>query len=195
MVGHRRFNSPNDACYARDGRLYFTDPPYGLMGLNQSPAKEIMVNGVYLRRPNGQVELLTAELSFPNGIALAPDERTLYVNVSDPARPIIMAYDVTADGRVAKGRVFFDTQPLAAQGRKGLPDGLKTDHLGNVWATGPGGVLIFDSTGKNLGSLLTGEATGNCCWGGDGSTLYITADMYLLRVKTLTMGHFPWGKP
>ncbi|HAB18726.1 MAG TPA: SMP-30/gluconolactonase/LRE family protein [Verrucomicrobiota bacterium] len=194
-IGHRRFNSPNDLCYARDERLYFTDPPYGLEGLNKSPAKEIMVNGVYLRRPNGEVELLTGALSFPNGIALSPDEKTLYVNVSDPARPVLMAYDVNAKGTIANGRVFFDTQPLASLGRKGLPDGLKVDQSGNVWATGPGGVLVITPSGKHLGTLLTGEATGNCGWGDDGSTLYITADMYLLRIKTLTHGHSPWGKP
>jgi gluconolactonase len=99
-----------------------------------------------------------------------------------------MAYDVQADGTVAHGRVFFDTAALAAQGRKGLPDGLKVDAQGNLWATGPGVVLILSPSGKHLGTLMTGEATGNCAWGDDGSTLYITADMYLLRVRTLTRG-------
>lgn len=186
--GPRRFNSPNDLVFSRQGALYFTDPPYGLDGLNGSPLKELMFNGVYLRRPSGEVVLLTRELTFPNGIALSPDEKTLYVNVSDPARPVVMAYDVQANGTVANGRVFFDTAPLAAKGLKGLPDGLKVDMLGNLWATGPGGVLILDPSGKHLGTLMTGEATGNCAWGDDGSTLYITADMYLLRVKTLVRG-------
>lgn len=186
--GTRRFNSPNDLVFSRKGSLYFTDPPYGLPGLNGSALKELMFNGVYLRRPNGEVVLLTREVSFPNGIALSPDEKTLYVNVSDPARPVVMAFEVQADGTVAKGRVFFDTAPLAAAGRKGLPDGLKVDTRGNVWATGPGGVLVLSPDGRHLGTLLTGEATGNCAWGDQGSTLYITADMYLLRVKTLAKG-------
>jgi gluconolactonase len=192
--GPRRLNSPNDLVFSRQGALYFTDPPYGLEGVNQSPLKELMFNGVYLRRPSGEVVLLTRELTFPNGIALSPDEKTLYVNVSDPARPVVMAYDVQADGTIAHGRVFFDTAALAARGRKGLPDGLKVDAQGNLWATGPGGVLILSPSGKHLGTLMTGEATGNCAWGDDGSTLYITADMYLLRVRTLTRGSGAAGR-
>ena len=192
--GPRRFNSPNDLVFSRKGGLYFTDPPYGLNGLDASPLKELMFNGVYLRQPDGKVVLLTRELTFPNGIALSPDEKTLYVNVSDPKRPVVMAYDVQANGTIAHGRVFFDTAPLLAQGLKGNPDGLKVDRAGNVWTTGPGGVLVLSPSGKHLGSLLTGEATGNCAWGDDGSTLYITADMYLLRVKTLTKGYGPWGR-
>jgi gluconolactonase len=183
----RRFNSPNDLTFDRRGNLYFTDPPYGLEGLNQSPLKELMFNGVYLRRTDGSVTLLTRELTFPNGIALSPDGRTLYVNQSDPAKPVIMAYPVQADGTLEAGKVLFDTTPLMATG-KGLPDGLKVDRDGNVFATGPGGVLVLNSEGKLLGRLLTGEATGNCAWGDDGSTLYITADMYLLRIRTLTRG-------
>lgn len=194
QVNGRRFNSPNDLCYARNGNLYFTDPPYGLEGTDKSPLKELMVNGVYLLRPKGQPVLLVSDLSFPNGIALSPDEKTLYVNISDPRRPVVMAYEVQADGSVAQGKVLFDTASLAAQGRKGLPDGLKVDVNGNLWATGPGGVLIISPQGQHLGTLLTGEATGNCAWGDDGSTLYITADMYLARIKTLTKGHSPWSE-
>jgi gluconolactonase len=89
---------------------------------------------------------------------------------------------------VAKGKVFFDAKPLVVPGRKGMPDGLKVDAHGNLWATGPGGVLILSPSGQHLGTILTGQATGNCCWGDDGSTLYITADMYLYRVKTKTKG-------
>jgi gluconolactonase len=192
--GPRRFNSPNDLVFASNGNLYFTDPPYGLDGLDQSPLKELMFNGVYLRRPKGEVVLLTRDLSFPNGIALSPDEQTLYVNVSDSTKPVTMAYDVQKNGTIANGRVFFDAQPLVRADRKGMPDGLKVDVAGNVWATGPGGVLIISPAGKHLGTLLTGEATGNCCWGDDGSTLYITADMYLLRVKTSTKGSGPWNR-
>lgn len=187
--GLRKFNSPNDLVFDRRGNLYFTDPPYGLHGLNESPLKELMFNGVYLRRPSGEVVLLTREMTFPNGIALSPDEKTLYVNQSDSAKPVVMAFPVKADGTVGEGRVFFDAAPLAAKGLKGMPDGLKVDVQGNLWATGPGGVLVIAPDGHLLGILKTGEATGNCCWGDDGSTLYITADMYLLRIRTLTRGH------
>ncbi|MBI5683651.1 MAG: SMP-30/gluconolactonase/LRE family protein [Verrucomicrobia bacterium] len=131
--------------------------------------------------------LLTKELTFPNGLAFSPDEKTLYVANSDPQRAVWMAFDMKSDGTLANGRVFFDATPLR-KGRKGLPDGLKVDARGNVLATGPGGVLIFSPDGKHLGTLNTGEATANCAWGDDGSTLYITADMFLCRVKTATKG-------
>ncbi len=184
----KRFNSPNDLARRKNGDVYFTDPPYGLTGGNKSPLKELDFNGVYRLTPDGKVSLLIKDLTFPNGIGFSPDEKTLYVAVSDPAAPRIMAYDVQADGSVSNGRVFFDAKPLVAPDRKGMPDGLKVDAKGDLWATGPGGVLIISPTGKQLGTVLTGQATGNCCWGDDGSTLYITADMFLYRVKTKTKG-------
>ena len=189
MVDGRRFNSPNDLVYDRRGNLYFTDPPYGLKGGNDSDLKELVANGVYLLRSNGRVQLLTSSMTFPNGIALSPDERTLYVNQSDPKSPIIKAFPVRDDGTLGEGRVFFDTTRFAEKGYKGLPDGLKVDVYGNLFATGPGGVLVISPDGKAMGLLNTGEATGNCCWGDDGSTLYITADMYLLRIRTRTEGY------
>jgi gluconolactonase len=182
---YRRFNSPNDLVYHSNGDLYFTDPPYGLEKNNADPAKELNFNGVYRLTPKGEVHLLITDLSFPNGIALAPDERTLYVAISDPKRPVIMAYSLR-EGKASHGGVFFDCAPLMP-GRKGLPDGLKVDIHGNLWATGPGGVLVISPQGKHLGTINTGEATANCAFGGkNGSTLYITADMYLCRVQTLT---------
>ncbi len=184
---HRRFNSPNDLVYHSNGDLYFTDPPYGLEKGNADPKKELLFSGVFLLRKNGEVVLLTRELTFPNGIAFSPDEKTLYVCVSDPANPVIMAYPVNTDGTISAGRVLFDTKPLMP-GRKGLPDGLKVDRKGNLFATGPGGVLVLTPEGKHLGTINTGEATANCAWGDDGSTLYITADLYLCRVKTSTRG-------
>ncbi|MBM3878402.1 MAG: SMP-30/gluconolactonase/LRE family protein [Verrucomicrobia bacterium] len=190
---HRRFNSPNDLVYNSKGDLYFTDPPYGLLQGNQDPLKELVFNGVYLLRRNGEVVLLSTELPYPNGIALSPDEKTLYVAVSDRSRPSIAAFDVKADGTVENGRIFFDAIPLLP-GRKGLPDGLKVDYYGNLFATGPGGVLVLTPEGKHLGTIDTGEATANCAWGDDGSTLYITADMYLCRVKTTTKG-LGFGRP
>ena len=184
----RRFNSPNDLVFKRNGDLYFTDPPYGLEGNNKDPRKELLYNGVYLRRALGELVLLTADLTFPNGLAFSPDEKTLYIAVSDPAKPVIMAYDVKQDGKLGAGRVFFDTSALVA-GRKGMPDGMKVDAQGNLFATGPGGVLVITPDGRHLGTINTGEPTANCAWGDDGSTLYITANSYLCRVRTTTRGN------
>lgn len=184
----KRFNSPNDLAQRKNGEIYFTDPPYGLDKGNASPLKELQWNGVYRVTPDGNVTLLVKNLTFPNGIAFSPDEKTLYVAVSDPKQTEIMAYDVAADGSVSNGRVFFNAEPLRQQGRKGACDGMKVDAKGNVWATGPGGVLIISPAGKHLGTVLTDNNTGNCAWGDDGSTLYITADMYLARVKTSVKG-------
>jgi gluconolactonase len=183
----KKFNSPNDGVYHSDGSLYFTDPPYGLIGKNDDPKKEISFNGVYRLSPKGELTLLTKEMTYPNGIALSPDEKTLYVANSDPAKAIWMAFPLNSDGTIGKGRVFFDAT-RGVKTLKGLPDGLKVDKDGNLFATGPGGVLIFAPDGTHLGTLNTGEATANVGWGDDGSTLYITADMYIARLKTTTKG-------
>jgi gluconolactonase len=184
----KRLNSPNDLVIHSNGDIYFTDPPYGLQDLNRNPAKELDFNGVYRLTPAGQLSLITRELTFPNGIALSPDERTLYVAVSDPANPVWMAYDVAADGSVSGGRVFFDGSALRDQGKAGVPDGMTVDARGNLFATGPGGVLIITPQGKHLGTIVTGQATSNAVFGDDGSSLYLTADMDLIRVRTKTRG-------
>jgi len=184
---NRKFNSPNDLVYDQRGNLYFTDPPYGLKGLNESPLKELPFNGVYLRRTSGEVVLLTSAMTFPNGIALSPDDKTLFVAQSDENKPVIMAFPVKRDGTLEAGRVFYDAAPQR-DGRAGVPDGLKVDIRGNVFATGPGGVHVINPEGRLLGILNTGGPTGNCCWGDDGSTLYITADKSLCRIRTLTRG-------
>ncbi|NDD65190.1 MAG: SMP-30/gluconolactonase/LRE family protein, partial [Acidobacteria bacterium] len=119
----------------------------------------------------------------------SPDEKRLYVASSDPERAIWMVYDVTADGSIANGRVFFDATPMVKEGKKGLPDGLKVDRAGNLFATGPGGVLVFSPDGVHLGTIETGVPTANCAWGEDGSTLFITANTSLLRVKLGTRGY------
>ena len=187
FVDGRRLNSPNDLCVAANGDIYFTDPPYGLEGLNDSPLKELLFNGVYLRRRNGELVLLTDRIAFPNGVALSPDGKTLYVNQSDPKAPIITAFPLRPDGTVEDGRVFFDATSLLP-GRKGLPDGLKVDERGNLWTSGPGGILVISPAGKLLGILNTGEPTANCGWAEDGRTLYITANSYLVRIRTQVRG-------
>ena len=184
----KHFNSPNDLAIRKNGDVYFTDPPYGLANFNHSPLKELPHNGVYRVDQKGEVTLLISDLTWPNGIAFSPDEKILYVAVSDPGDPRIMAYEVQSDGTVANGRTFFDAKPLRGQGRRGNCDGLKVDAQGNVWATGPGGVLVLNPAGKHLGSVLTNEDTSNCCWGDDGGTLYITARWLLVRVRTATKG-------
>jgi gluconolactonase len=184
----KHFNSPNDLALRKNGDLYFTDPPYGLEKLNDSPIKELTWNGVYRIAADGKVSLVIKDLTFPNGIAFSPDEKTLYIAVSDPKHTNIMAYDVQADGSVANGREFFNAEAAKKPGLKGGCDGMKVDAHGNVWATGPGGVLVLSPQGKHLGTLLTGQQTGNCAWGDDGSTLYICADMFLCRVKTAVKG-------
>ena len=184
----KRFNSPNDLAYKSNGDLYFTDPPYGLLGKNDDPAKDLAWNGVYRIGKDGVVTLLTKEMTYPNGIAFAPDEKTLYVANSDPDKAIWMAYPVKGDGTLGVGKVFFDATPWAKAGKKGLPDGMKVDRAGNLFATGPGGVVVFAADGTHLGTFNTGEPTANCGWGEDGSTLYITADMYLGRVRLTTRG-------
>ncbi len=183
----KRFNSPNDVVVKSNGDLYFTDPPYGLPKNVNDPTKEIPFQGVYRVAADGKVTLLTDEVTRPNGLAFSPDEKTLYVASSDPKKAIWMSYPVKDDGTLGTGRVLIDATSMVGK-LKGLPDGLKVDKAGNLWATGPGGVLIISPEGKHLGTLLTGEATANCAWGDDGSTLYITADMYLCRIKTKTKG-------
>ena len=177
----RRFNSPNDAAYRSNGELYFTDPPYGLEKGEDDPLKEIPFQGVYRIMTDGMVELLTSELSRPNGIGFSPDEKTLYVANSDPQKALWMAYEVLEDGRLGQGRVFYDATALVAT-EKGLPDGFAVDAQGHIFATGPGGVWVFHSDGRALGLIRTGQATANCTLGNEGTVLYITAHMYLMRL-------------
>lgn len=186
----RRYNSPNDLVFHSNGDLYFTDPSYGLASEDD---RELPYNGVYRLGTKGKVTLLESELTYPNGIALSPDESVLYVAVSDPNHPHIMAYDVREDGtlNLKTKRVFFDALPLKQAGGQGSTDGLKVDVDGNVWSTGPGGVLVISPEGQHYGTISPGPATANCAWGNDGSVLYMTSDMYLCRINTKTMGVGP----
>ena len=184
----KKFNSPNDLVYHSNGALYFTDPPYGLTKGADDPLRELDFCGVYRLDKNGKVTLLTKDITRPNGIALSPDEKKLYVASSDPEKAIWMVYDVKPDGSIANGKVFFDSTEWVKAKKPGLPDGMKVDSSGNVFATGPGGVHVFSPEGKLLGTFDTGVPTANCAFGDDGSTLYITANTALLRVKLTTKG-------
>jgi gluconolactonase len=179
----KRFNSPNDACFDSRGNLYFTDPPYGLPQQDKDPSREIPFQGVYRRNTDGTVELLVDSLSRPNGIAFSPDEKTLYVSNSDPARAIWMAYDVQDDGTLANGRVFYDATASVVAGEfTGLPDGMKVNANGILFATGPGALYIFKPDGNLLGKVNTGVPNSNCAFGNGGKALYITSNHYLTRV-------------
>ena len=187
----KRLNSPNDLVYDSKGALYFTDPPYGLPKRWDDPAKELAFQGVYRLTADGTLTLLTKELNAPNGLAFSPDEKTFYVAQSDPEKAIWMAYPVNADGTIGAGRVFADVTPAAKAKLPGLPDGMKVDVQGNLWATGPGGVYIFSPAGEQLGLISTSVPTANLAWGDDGSTLYLTSNTAVWRVKTKTKGKMP----
>ncbi|HJV42170.1 SMP-30/gluconolactonase/LRE family protein [Caulobacter sp.] len=188
----KKFNSPNDLVEVRGGplkgSLYFTDPPYGLEGLDASPAKEMAFNGVYLLRPNGEVALIDDKLSFPNGVGLSPDGKRLYVSISDPKRPVIMAYDLGADGLPTASKVFFDASDLLKTGGPGLPDGMKVDAQGRLFASGPGGIMILTPGAKLLGVIETGGPIANCVFGEDGKTLFLTSNHVVARLRTKTSG-------
>lgn len=184
----KRLNSPNDSAYKSDGWLYFTDPPYGLAGLENDPARELDFNGIYRLSPDGQLLLLEKNQTRPNGIAFSPDERTLYVANSDAENKVWMAYDVRDDGTLGSGRVFYDVND---QTDVGAADGLKVDVNGNLFATGPGGVWIFSPQGEHLGTIKPDEVPANVAWGDDGSTLYMTARTGLYRIRLSTSGNIP----
>ena len=183
----KRFNSPNDVVINSKGHFYFTDPPYGLTAPNY-PEKEIDFSGVYHLKPDGRIELVTKEFDYPNGIALSPDEKTLYISNSGKKR-IWMTFDIAEDGSTSNGRIFYDATGFNKYGKDGNCDGMAVDDKGNIWATGPGGVMIFTPEGKYLGSVDTGTLVANCKFGGEnGNELYIAAHNYLCRVKVNVKG-------
>jgi gluconolactonase len=183
----KRLNSPNDAVVDSRGAIYFTDPPYGLLKNMEDPAKELTIQGVYRIAPDGKLTLLTKEMERPNGIALSPDEKTLYVANSFDERPVIMAFPLNSDGTLGKGREIYSARDIIGK-EPGACDGMTVDKHGNLFATIPGGVGIFTRDGKQLGLLATGDRTANCEFGEDGSTLFICANHNLLRIRTLTKG-------
>ena len=187
--GGKPLNSPNDLVYRSDGSLYFTDPPFGFLHQDDDPLKQLDFNGVFRLRPDGELELLSRSLTRPNGIAFSPDERTLYISNSDPNNKLWMAFDVNEDGSILGGRVFHNASSETAPG---LPDGLKVDTQGNVYAAGPGGVWVFNTAGTHLGTIQPEETPANLAWGdGDGKTLYMTARTGIYRVRLNVEGIRP----
>jgi gluconolactonase len=183
----RRLNSPNDLVFHSSGDLYFTDPPFGLPGSYDDPAKELPHQGVYRLGRDGKVTLIAADLSAPNGIAFSPDERTLYVSNADARRLVWMAYDVHPSSTLAKGRVLFDGTGAFAE-RRGTADGMKVDLHGNIFGVGPGGVYVFTPKGELLGWIDFAGNVGNVAWGEAGSTLFIAANSAVYRLRLSTRG-------
>jgi gluconolactonase len=183
----KRFSSPNDLCFDQAGNLFFTDPPYGLPA---DTKQETAFNGVYRLGADGRLTVISDKLSRPNGIGLSPDEKTLYVGSTDDKEPFITAYALNADGTVAYSKIFFDsTEYTQKTGRRGGLDGLKVDAQGNVWTSGPAGILVLSPEGKLLGSIVTNRPTANLAFGdADHQTLYITSNESLLRVRTKVKG-------
>jgi len=179
----KRFNSPNDVIKSRRGVIYFTDPPYGLKDFDKSPAaKELSFSGVYRIGTDGTVNVIDNTLGFPNGVALSPDEHTLYVSVSDPTNPVWMVYRLDDKGMVTLRDVLADAKDLVAAGLPGLPDGMKVAPDGHLFAAAPGGILVMTAEGKRLGLISTGTNIANCNFSDDGY-LYMTSNHALARVK------------
>jgi gluconolactonase len=178
-------NSPNDAIFKSNGDMYFTDPPFGLPGAFDDPGKELDFQGVYRLSTDGKLTLLTKDLQAPNGIAFSPDEKILYLSDSGLRR--WMAFDVKDDGAIANGRVLLDAAELNKD-KPGVPDGLKVDQHGNVIGGGPGGIYFIAPEGALLGMFDFGVATGNCAFGEDGSTLFVTSNTAIYRVRLSTKG-------
>ena len=186
----KKFNSPNDLIVSANGAIYFTDPPYGLKDGNASSIKQMPFNGVYRWSQAGGVTLVDDSLTMPNGIGLSPDERTLYVSVSDMAAPHVYAYDLDKAGRASNRQVFYDATPLIGPDVMGAPDGLTIDARGRMLVSGPGGLLVLSAAGKLLGVIeAPGKTISNCVFGGpEGKTLFMTAGDIVARVPVRARG-------
>jgi gluconolactonase len=177
----KKFNSPNDVIVNSKGEYFFTDPPYGLEKYMKDPKKEMPYQGVFKIKTNGEVVLLTDSIARPNGIVLMPGEKTILISNSDGAKPNWYAYDLSGDS-LTNPRIFYSA--LGSDKRlKGGPDGMKVDSKGNLFASGPGGIWVFNPQGKLVGKISVPEAASNCSLSGDEKTLYITNDMNVLRLK------------
>ena len=176
----KRFNSPNDLVYRSDGTLFFTDPPFGLPNFGDDPRKELAYAGVYSLR-EGKLQLLTKEFTGPNGIALSPDEKYLYVGNWDDNRKVVYRYELNTDGTVASGKLFYDFTPV--KGDDAI-DGIKVDVEGNVYVSAPGGLHIVSPEGKHLGVIVTPQHVHNMAWGDeDGKTLFLCARTGLYKIR------------
>lgn len=183
----KRINSPNDLVFKSNGDLYFTDPPFGLPKSFDDPHKELPFQGLYKFSRDGKLTLLTKDIKAPNGIAFSPDEKKLYVSNADAINAVWMVFDVKPDGTIANGKTLFNATAWTKT-KPGVPDGMKIDKDGNLFAAGPGGIHVIAPDGTHLGSIETGVPTGNQAWGEDGSTLFITSNRTVYRLKLTTKG-------
>ncbi len=188
----KRLSSPNDLVYRSDGTLFFTDPPFGMPGYHDDPRMELPFSGVF-RVGDRRLHLLTRDLPGPNGLAFSPDEKHLYVANWNPNLRVLMRYDVSAEGDLSAGRVFFDFADAPEKDQ--APDGMKVDNEGNVYVAAPGGVWIISPQGRHLGTIRGPELPANMAWGeSDGKTLYLTARHGLYRIRLNVPGPLPAGK-
>ena len=175
----KRLNSPNYLVYRSDGALYFTDPPFGLPKFFDDPRKELPFSGVFCVI-NGELKLVSTDLSGPNGLAFSPDEKYLYVDNWDEKRKVIMRYEANLDGSLSNGHVFFDATNEPGEDAW---DGMKIDMRGNLYLSGPGGLWIIAPDGKHLGTIVGPEHPHNLAWGGkDHNILYLAAQTGLYRL-------------
>ena len=181
-------NSPNDVCVRSDGTIYFTDPWYGRRAPHGVARERDLGWQAVFRIPpgGGQDELELAvpleEFEMPNGLCFSPDESLLYVD--DTPRAHVKVFDVSADGALANGRVFFEGVGSGAPA-EGVVDGMKCDEQGNVWVTGPRGVWVISPAGEHLGTVLVPEGAANLAWGGpDWHTLFVTATTSVYAIRT-----------
>ncbi|MEC7843226.1 MAG: SMP-30/gluconolactonase/LRE family protein [Candidatus Latescibacterota bacterium] len=174
----KRLNSPNDVVVHSSGAVYFTDPPYGIEPEEMEQAHA----GVYRVDPGGEIELLVDDFEKPNGLAFSPDESVLYID--DSHHQHIRAFDVAADGSLQNGRPFADL----AHDSDGVPDGMKVDLEGNVYATNSLGIWVHSARGEFLGLISVPEVPANCAWGEDGQVLFITARTSVYRIRMRVPG-------
>lgn len=181
----KKFNSPNDAVVGPDGALYFTDPTLDLVA---GEKQEIPFQGVYRLDAKGNVQLLTKDLTQPNGLAFSPDGKHFYVDDSEQRN--IRVYDFAPDGMLANGRILGE-EPGGKD--DGVPDGMKMDKNGNIFVTGPKGIWVWDARGNHLGTIVMPEQPANLNWGDkDYRTLYITATTSVYRLEMKTQGFIPY---
>jgi gluconolactonase len=182
----RRFNSPNDLVFHRDGALWFTDPPFGLPRMDQDPGKALPFNAVF-RYAGGELTPVLTDFTLPNGIGFSPDWRTLYVSNYGP-KMYVKAFGLGPGGRIEGERTL-----IAYDGSEGPggPDGLKVDRAGRIWSTGPGGIRILTPQGRVLGQIVLPEVAANLAFAEDGRSVYIAASTSLYHLRTRTPGELP----